>query len=190
MGQQIGEALRWALLQSNGTIQFWDVILRAVVVYAATLFMIRFGEKRFLGKSTAFDVIIGMILGAMMSRAINGVAPLLATLGAGVTLVGLHWLFAILALYSHRFGDFIKGKAHVLVKDGVVQPVAMRRGLISKDDLLEAVRFSAGVTNLAEVREARLERNCGISVIPQEAHPKILEVSVAEGVQTIRIQIE
>lgn len=50
----------------------WQMSLRAVVVYIAGLAMVRIGEKRFLGKSSAFDVLLSIIIGSVLSRAING----------------------------------------------------------------------------------------------------------------------
>ena len=46
--------------------------LRAVVVYAVTLVFVRLAKKRFMGHATAFDVILGIMLGAIVSRAITG----------------------------------------------------------------------------------------------------------------------
>ena len=43
--------------------------LRTVIVYAITLLIVRAGNKRFIGESTAFDVILGIMLGSIMSRA-------------------------------------------------------------------------------------------------------------------------
>jgi uncharacterized membrane protein YcaP (DUF421 family) len=34
--------------------------LRAVVVYVVTVLMVRLGKKRFMGRATAFDVILGI----------------------------------------------------------------------------------------------------------------------------------
>jgi len=42
---------------------------------------------------------------------------------------------------------------------------------------------------LAQVAEARLERSGQLSVIKAEREPKVVEVKVAEGVQTLRIEI-
>jgi uncharacterized membrane protein YcaP (DUF421 family) len=190
MIQQIWSNPVGVFTQSGGGAQFWSIILQAAIVYSATLLMVRIGEKRFLGKSTAFDVIIGMILGAMMSRAINGTAPILPTLAAGVTLVGLHWTFAAIALRSDRFNKLLKGKSRLLVMDGEIQWKGMREGLINMGDLLEALRLGGETTTIEDVKEARLERNGAISVIPKENKPQVFEVSVAEGVQTIRIEIE
>ena len=42
--------------------EFWQMALRAAIVYAVTLAMVRLGKKRFMGKATAFDVILGIVL--------------------------------------------------------------------------------------------------------------------------------
>src|SRR5689334_25353479 len=83
--------------------------LRTVVVYVATVLMVRLGKKRFMGRSTAFDVILGIMLGSIVSRAITGNAPFLPALAAAAVLVAMHWLFSALAFRWHSFGDAIKG---------------------------------------------------------------------------------
>jgi hypothetical protein len=41
----------------------WQIVARAVVIYLAGVLLVRVGDRRFLGKSAAFDVIFGVILG-------------------------------------------------------------------------------------------------------------------------------
>ena len=101
--------------------------LRTVVIYAARLLLIRLGSKRFLSQASAFDVIVGIMLGSVMSRAINGSAPLFATRGAGVMLIGLHRLFAVQALRASWFGSIVKGNPVLLIKDGRVEQQGVRR---------------------------------------------------------------
>ena len=45
-----------------------QMALRAAVIYVVTVAMVRLGKKRFMGRSTAFDVILGIMLGSTMSR--------------------------------------------------------------------------------------------------------------------------
>src|SRR3712207_8480435 len=54
-----------------GDVNAIQMALRTVLVYAVTLLLIRLGSKRFLSEATAFDVIVGIMLGSVMSRAIN-----------------------------------------------------------------------------------------------------------------------
>ena len=63
---------------------------RAILVYAVTLIIVRLGKKRFMGRASAFDVIIGVVLGSVVSRAITGTSPLVPALAAAAVLVIMH----------------------------------------------------------------------------------------------------
>jgi uncharacterized membrane protein YcaP (DUF421 family) len=166
-----------------------QVAARAALVYLAALLMVRWGEKRFMGKSTAFDVILGVILGSVVSRAINGSSEIVPTLGAGAVLVALHWAFASLAFRSDRFGTLVKGRTRVLVRDGQIDWDQMRRSNMSRDDLLGALR-GEGVRDPEKVAEARLERSGEVSVVKAQSAPRLLEARLERGTLTVRIKVE
>lgn len=147
--------------------EFGQILLRAVFVYCAMLALLKISERRFLGKHTAFDFILAIMLGSILSRPINGTAPLVATIGAGLVLVGLHYLFAALAFHTDSFGTYVKGNPELLVKDGKIIWQAMKKRHITQKDLEEAMRLKAAVTDVADVQEAYFERNGEISVIPK-----------------------
>jgi uncharacterized membrane protein YcaP (DUF421 family) len=166
-----------------------QMALRTILIYAATLIIVRVGSKRFLSQATAFDAIVAIMLGSIMSRAINGSAPFLPTLAAGVILVGLHWLIAAIAFSSDWFGMLVKGVPVLLIKDGKLNEKGLRGSSVSHRDLEEALRIESHGTGPEKVQLAYLERNGGISVIPHKPEPRVLEVSVEEGLQTVRIVI-
>ncbi|MGD9507492.1 MAG: DUF421 domain-containing protein [Geminicoccaceae bacterium] len=165
-----------------------QMALRAAVVYVATLLIVRLGKKRFMGRSTAFDVILGVMLGATVSRAITGDAPFFPALAAGGALVVMHWVFSAAALRWHGFGVAVKGRSQVLVRDGEPDRAAMQASHVSERDLAEDLR-SKGMSRLEQVAEARLERSGKLSIVPAEQEPKVVEVAVAGGVQTVRIEL-
>jgi uncharacterized membrane protein YcaP (DUF421 family) len=165
-----------------------QMALRAVVVYVVTVFVVRRGKKRFMGQSTAFDVILGIMLGATVSRAITGNAPFFPALAAGGVLVAMHWVFSAVAFRWHGFGTAIKGHSQVLVRDGEIDRTTMRRSHISERDLWEDLR-GKGVSRLEQVAEARLERSGKLSVVKAKQEPKVIEVAVTEGVQTLRVEL-
>ena len=168
-------------------------LVRATMIYLVGLFMLRFGEHRFIGKNTAFDVVLGFIFGSMLSRAINGAAPFFDTILAGGLLLGVHWLFADLAYRSDRINVLLNGKAVPLVKDGAVQEEAMRSKRINERLLYESLRVNGTCEDLSCVRDAYYERNGAISVIPprdrRDEAPRVVEVQVEGGVQTVRIEL-
>jgi uncharacterized membrane protein YcaP (DUF421 family) len=184
---QIWEAVHFILGLNTrlDDIAAWQIATRSIVIYVVTVLIARFAGQRFFGQHTAFDIVLGIILGSVLSRAINGTAPFFQTIAAGFTLIFLHVLFATLTFYSHTFGLLFKGHPYQLVKDGEIQWNAMQRSRISEKDLMAAIRLNH-LTTVEHVKEAYLERNGQISVIPR---PYVVEVNVEPGVQTIRVDI-
>src|SRR4051812_1970494 len=97
-----------------------QVLVRTVVIFFSALLVVRFADKRFFAKKTAFDVILGLILASMMSRAINGSEKLVPTIAAGFLMASLHRFLGWLACKVPQLGNFIKGHSTTLVKDGLV----------------------------------------------------------------------
>ena len=144
---------------------FVQISLRGIIVFLATLAMVRLGHKRSLSHKTPFDAVLLVILASVLSRAINGSAAFFATIGGGVVLVLLHRLFAHLAYYSHGFGILVKSKPDIIVRDGECDFRMMRRNHISTHDLEEDMRLDAHLDDLSKVRLARIERSGDISFI-------------------------
>src|SRR3569832_285999 len=167
-----------------------QMALRTIVVYAFTLAIVRLGSRRFLGRASAFDTVVGIMLGSVMSRAINGSAPFLPTLVAGAVLIAMHWLLALLSFHLDWFGPLVKGSPALLIMDGQVQERAILRGGITRHDLTQALREHTKQSDPAKIKLAYLERDGGISIIPYKREPRVLDVSIADGVQTVRIELQ
>ena len=185
-------ALRWAfgIDVDPKSYNLLQISLRALLVYIGGLTILRVGEHRFLGKEAAFDIILGFVVGSMLSRAINGSSPLLLSIFGVALLVTIHWLLATIAIRSDRFSHLVKGSPHLLVRGGEVDWRRMRRLRLGRHDLEEASRLKARLRDLGDVEEARFERNGEISVVPKKrGEPKVVEVEVAAGVQRVRIEI-
>src|SRR5205809_3236393 len=144
---------------------FLQVSIRGIIVFIATLIMVRLGSKRSLAEKTAFDAVFIVIIGSMLARAINGTEAFFPTLGTGFVLVVLHRIFGIAAYYSHVFGILVKGKPMVLVQYGRLQRKTMLWEHISRHDLEEDMRLDAKTEDLSKIQVARLERSGDISFI-------------------------
>ncbi|HKS32069.1 MAG TPA: YetF domain-containing protein [Chthoniobacterales bacterium] len=147
---------------------FIQISLRGIIVFIATLAMIRLGHKRSLARKTPFDAVLIVILASVLSRAINGSAAFFATLGGSVVIVLIHRLFALIAYHSHAFGILIKGRPEVILENGNLVMSTMRRNHISKHDLEEDLRLDAELENISSVQVARVERSGDISFIKRE----------------------
>ena len=144
---------------------FLQISLRGIVVFLATLAMVRIGHKRSLARKTAFDAVLIVILASVLSRAINGSSAFFATIGGGIVIVLVHRLFAFIAYHSHWFGCLLKGRPEVIVENGNLILATMRQNHISEHDLEEDLRLDAELEDVSEVKVARVERSGDISFI-------------------------
>jgi uncharacterized membrane protein YcaP (DUF421 family) len=138
---------------------------RTLLTFAYGLFLMRIADRRFLGHNAGFDVLLAIVLGSVLSRAINGQAPFFATFAACLLLVLLHRGVAAIASRWPLFSRVIKGDPHVLVKDGEIRRDTLRQCDLSQEDLEENLRLNGNTGRASGVAEARLERNGHISVV-------------------------
>jgi uncharacterized membrane protein YcaP (DUF421 family) len=168
MWQELLEFFFWAIGGDRlGTeLAIGHMIVRAIIVFIFGLLIIRVGKRRFYGARTPLDLLMGIIVGSVLSRAINGTARFTETIAATATLVLLHWLFATLALHYNFVRQLSKGVPRLLIEDGAVHYEAMRVSKIGEGDLLEALHLK-GFESPDQVKRAWLERSGQISVIPR-----------------------
>jgi uncharacterized membrane protein YcaP (DUF421 family) len=148
-------------------INWWQMAIRGVIIFVFSLLLAQLGDKRIFGKSTTFDIVLSIILGSLLSRAITGNAPFFPTVITSAMLVLLHMVLAKMAVYTH-IGKFIKGQEQQLVKNGQLLEDVMRKQQITEHDLREAARQKGRTLTLEGVEAAFLERDGTISIIPKK----------------------
>lgn len=121
---------------------------------------------------------------------VAGSGAMLATWIGGLTLIALHWGLATLSYHVSWFGPLVKGHSVQLVDDGEMLRSGMRETGTTSKDLERAMRSNGNAPELSDILEAYLERDGSISVIPKTSEPRVIEVSVRDGVQTVRIALE
>ena len=137
---------------------------RATIVFLFGLALVRAAGKRVFGKWTAIDIVLSIIIGSNLSRALTGNAPFVETLLATILLVALHSVLIAVGVRWSGLGRLLKGRGVKLVSEGQADEHAMRKHGIGEHDLEEALR-AAGTEDISEVRSAYLERSGDISVL-------------------------
>jgi len=79
-------------------------------------------------------------------------------------LIAVHWLISLGARDWPGLGWLVKGQSDLLIKNGKVDRGELKRAHMTDDDLAEDLR-QKGVSDPADVKEARLERDGVLSVI-------------------------
>lgn len=142
--------------------------VRAIVVFMVCLLLLRLSGKRAFGMRMPFDNVITILLGAILSRAVVGASPFMATLCAATAIVILYRLFAWLALYYDWFGKLIKGESKVIYENGIPDKEQMKKALITEKDMLEGVRETSNTDSLGKIKKVYLERDGSISTVKKE----------------------
>jgi len=140
---------------------------RAVVVFVYGLLLLRLSGRRTFGNFSALDVIVSIIVGSALARAMTGSAPFAGTLAAAAVLVVLHVLLAKLVARSSSLSRIIEGQPVRLAQAGRLDDVARLAAMISEADLSGAMRQHGlnGLSDISKVDAVVLEPSGRISVL-------------------------
>jgi uncharacterized membrane protein YcaP (DUF421 family) len=141
--------------------------VRAIVVYAFLLVIIKLFGRRELGQLTAFDLIVLLTLSNILQNAMIGNDNSVTGGAVGATvLLAANYVVAYVVYRSRRAERLVEGEPRILIMDGRVQPDALRRELLTEQDVLSAIRRQ-GYGSFEDVRLVVAEPNGLISVIPK-----------------------
>lgn len=147
------------------SIPWWEIVLRASVVYFVLLALIRFSGKRTVGQFTPFDLMVLVLLGdAVQGSMLAGDRSLSGGLLLATTLLAWNRVVGHVTARSKAAELVVEGKAVILARDGEVFDDALRKADLTLDDLQEAMRDHS-VPSLTEIRLAVLEKDGTITVL-------------------------
>jgi uncharacterized membrane protein YcaP (DUF421 family) len=144
-----------------------ETAVRTAIIFILSFILIRIAKKRFLGRNTAFDIVLGVISGSVASRAINGSAKLFPTAASLVVLIILHWIVSFFVSRNSWFANVAEGKPAKLLENGSINYSMLKRHHFREMDVYEAARLKGNIGNLKNVKEANLETNGEISIIKE-----------------------
>ncbi|MBN8808266.1 MAG: DUF421 domain-containing protein [Sphingomonas sp.] len=150
----------------DGTPSIAQFCARALILFFYGLLCIRIAGRRTFSNLSPLDIIVAVVVGSNVSRAMTGKAPFVPALAATLLFVILHRVIAMATVRSNFLSKFVKGSAVTLLRGGEPDRQAMLRHHISDDDLLEGLRMEQ-LENPADAELATMERGGKISVIPK-----------------------
>ena len=138
---------------------------RAFVMFFIALLLIRLAGMRVFGIRTAFDNILVIMLGAILSRGVAGSSPFFSTVAAAAAMIIVHKVLALLAMKYTWIGKIVKGYRRSLYHNGEMREENLQKTFISKDDLMEGVRLEIHKNSLDDVEQIFVEKTGEISVV-------------------------
>lgn len=141
--------------------------LRASFVYVFLLIIVRLLGKREIGNTSAFDLIVALILGEVVDEIIYGDVTMLQGVVA-ILVVAIWHLVNSWASFKSAFIDKLTGASPtVMVKNGQIQRKNLAKERLNEEELLSELRMM-GVDDVKEVKQATLEPNGKVSVIQED----------------------
>lgn len=141
---------------------------RAALVFFYGLLLVRLWGRRMFARWSALDIVVSVVIGSSLSRAVTGNVPLWPTLAAMTLLFVLHAVCAVLAARWTRAARALEGTAVPLAAGGVLDHRALLKYGISETDVLEALH-AARLERVDQARAILLEPSGAIAVLPRSA---------------------
>jgi uncharacterized membrane protein YcaP (DUF421 family) len=163
-----------------------EKVVRTIAVYLFLIAGLRLFGKRELGQLNPLDVIVLLLLSNTVQNAIIGNDNSLAggLIGAGLLFV----VNDLLVRYAYRHPNIrrmIEGRPEELIQAGRIVPVALRRNLITKEELVAAAR-KQGVEHLRDVESAHLEVSGAVSFsLKEPTEPERFHIQIMTRLDAI-----
>jgi uncharacterized membrane protein YcaP (DUF421 family) len=143
---------------------------RAVLIFAYGLTLLRLTGPRMFGHWSALDIVLTIMVGSALARAMTGGAPLLGTMAAVAVMALLHVALGYGVARSAHLARIFEGKAHILIDHGRIDHEARKRNRISEADMREALRDQGvdGEAHIDNVKVMALEPSGKLSVVKIE----------------------
>jgi uncharacterized membrane protein YcaP (DUF421 family) len=136
-----------------------EKVLRPIIMYLVLIVLLRIFGKRELAQLNPFDLVVLLSLSNTVQNALIGDDNSVTggIIGA-LTLLSVNWLVVRLLYSSPRLNQALEGGERVLILDGEINKEAMRKELLTEEELL-AVIHRQGFGGFSEVKKCVLEPN-------------------------------
>lgn len=140
-------------------------LVRATVLYAVIIFLIRVMGKRQIGELQPAEFVVTMLVSEIASIPMqDNTIPILNSISALFVLVAYEVITSAVSLKSYKFRAFMQGHPIIVIRDGVIDIKALKKMRMSVNDLMGALR-QKDVFEISQVSYAIFETNGQISVL-------------------------
>ena len=139
---------------------------RTLLLYLVLLGCVRFLGKRQIGQMEASEFVVAMLVADLAAIPMQDMAiPLYSGIVPILTVLGAELVLSSLCLRSIRFRKLLCGKPVILIENGRIIQMNLRRTRVSIDELMGHLR-EKDVLDPRSVQYAILETNGSLSVFP------------------------
>lgn len=146
-----------------------ESVIRMVVVYIFLLIVMRISGKRTMAESTAFDMVVLLIIGDLVQEAVMDNDYSITNCVIVIsTLMGLEVTLSFLKLKSKKVDKVLDGVPLVIVENGKLLKERADKARVKEDEVMESARSLHGLERMDQIKYAVLEKGGEISIIKKE----------------------
>lgn len=143
----------------SATVTFFEKIIRPIIIYVFLIFLFRLLGNRELAQLNPIDLIVLLLLSNTVQNAIIGDdTSLIGGVIGAITLLGINYLTAAIKFKSRWFEKFVEGSSKVLIKDGKINEKALKRELMTREDL-NVLAHEEGFENADDLEKCVIDPN-------------------------------
>jgi uncharacterized membrane protein YcaP (DUF421 family) len=151
-------------------VAWWELIVRAAVVYVFLLVLLRLTGKRQVGQLAPFDLVLLLVLSNAVQNSMNaGDNSLVGGLISAATLILLNYTVGIATWRNKKLETLIEGKPQILIHNGKLFEDVVANARLTHHEIQAALRLG-GCTCVEEVHAAILENNGAISIVARKGN--------------------
>jgi uncharacterized membrane protein YcaP (DUF421 family) len=136
---------------------FAEIALRTTILLIYTFAIIRTIGKRSAGELTPVDVVVIVALGSGVGDPMfYPDVPILHGIVVITLIVGIQRLWLLFANHNQKLDRWLKGRATMVVNDGVLDLDGVERSSVSKREIFQMARQN-GYRHLGEIRRMYIE---------------------------------
>lgn len=150
---------------------WWELVLRAVIVYFFVFGLLRVIGKKQIGEFSPFDFVLLLIISEAVSNGlISDEYSVTGALVLAATLVAVNFCVDYLAYKFRKVEQIVEGEPRVIIQNGqILEKVRTSEGITQSE--LEAALREHGLKSFSDVLLGVLETNGKISIVPVASVP-------------------
>lgn len=142
-------------------------LVRALLIYAVVVIVMRIMGKRQLAQLQPFELVVALMIADLAAIPMEDTSkPLLSGLVPITALMLAELLLSYLTLKSERIRAFVCGSPTIVIEGGKLKYKELEKQRLNLNDLMEQLR-SKDILNLSDVEFAILETGGQLNVIPK-----------------------
>ncbi|MBZ9692747.1 DUF421 domain-containing protein [Clostridium sp. M14] len=144
------------------------VFIRTAILYSLVVVVMRLMGKRQIGELEPYEFVITIMISDLAALPMqDSRLPLLLGIIPIITLLFLKTMLSVIDLKSQKARKIIDGEPTILIYNGKINYIALKKQQLNIDELLEELRI-ANYFNLDEIQCAILENGGQLSILPKD----------------------